>query len=411
MLSKLKKKSAKAFTLIELVVVMAVIAILAGVSVGAYFGITNNANESATEQFAKQAQDLFTIKSVSDNKKYSSLDDMAADFINNDLTENGLEKTQVNYVMLDREDNGEQDILFVFNSPKWVCSVFDGRGFGELSDYYSSFEDMANDFAKISILEGYNTDALTAVEDKEGLLNFYQYGDSYLRKAIKVTHGEQTYFVPNGQTLINTISSDTDLASLEDSSGLYELQYYAADNTEIEVNERVFASFGEDAVLASDESNTLVYTESNTINIDRTSRPDTASHLNLASGTYQFMVTSVSTDKFETPHTYYAKDFNEFYSLLNKSGNNSTPHDIYVGTDAKIEKSVSLPSGSSIKLGWNLEDTAKGFMTTSIYSKNATSGSLVSSKLKAGLVLFFPEGSPIIPVKSPTTNTTSCPIS
>ena len=36
---------------------------------------------------------------------------------------------------------------------------------------------------------------------------------------------------------------------------------------------------------------------------------------------------------------------------------------------------------------------------------------LVSSKVKAGLVLFFPDGSPIIAVKSPITKTTLCPIS
>ena len=120
-----KYKRSKAFTLIELVVVMAVIAILAGVSVGAYFGITNNANESATEQFAKQAQDLFTIKSVSDNKKYSSLDDMAADFISNDLDENGLDKTQVNYVMLDKGEGEAQDVLFVFNFRyNFCCDCF-----------------------------------------------------------------------------------------------------------------------------------------------------------------------------------------------------------------------------------------------------------------------------------------------
>ena len=50
---KMNKKLKKGFTLVELVVVIAVIAILAGVSVGAYFGITASANASAAEQEGK----------------------------------------------------------------------------------------------------------------------------------------------------------------------------------------------------------------------------------------------------------------------------------------------------------------------------------------------------------------------
>ena len=48
------KKLKKGFTLVELVVVIAVIAILAAVSVGAYFGVTESANNSKLEQEAKQ---------------------------------------------------------------------------------------------------------------------------------------------------------------------------------------------------------------------------------------------------------------------------------------------------------------------------------------------------------------------
>ena len=51
---KLFKKAKKGFTLVELVVVIAVIAILAAVSVGAYFGVTESANNSKLEQEAKQ---------------------------------------------------------------------------------------------------------------------------------------------------------------------------------------------------------------------------------------------------------------------------------------------------------------------------------------------------------------------
>ena len=50
---KFIKKAKRGFTLVELVVVIAVIAILAAVSVGAYFGVTDSANNSKLEQEAK----------------------------------------------------------------------------------------------------------------------------------------------------------------------------------------------------------------------------------------------------------------------------------------------------------------------------------------------------------------------
>lgn len=51
---KIFKKAKRGFTLVELVVVIAVIAILAAVSVGAYFGVTESANKSKLEQEGKQ---------------------------------------------------------------------------------------------------------------------------------------------------------------------------------------------------------------------------------------------------------------------------------------------------------------------------------------------------------------------
>ena len=61
----MKKRSLKkGFTLVELVVVIAVVAILAAVSVGAYFGITATANLSAAKQHIKQMNDMLTYEYI-----------------------------------------------------------------------------------------------------------------------------------------------------------------------------------------------------------------------------------------------------------------------------------------------------------------------------------------------------------
>ena len=65
---KLFKKAKKGFTLVELVVVIAVIAILAAVSVGAYFGVTESANNSKLEQEAKQVYTAIQTVALTPNE-------------------------------------------------------------------------------------------------------------------------------------------------------------------------------------------------------------------------------------------------------------------------------------------------------------------------------------------------------
>lgn len=60
----MKKRLRKGFTLVELVVVIAVVAILATVSVGAYFGITETANRSADEQMVVQMNKMLEIYEI-----------------------------------------------------------------------------------------------------------------------------------------------------------------------------------------------------------------------------------------------------------------------------------------------------------------------------------------------------------
>lgn len=101
----LKRKLRKGFTLVELVVVIAVIAILAAVSVGAYFGVTDSANASAAEQYKKQIKDLWIMYSVSQEYVEGNSDETitqnAEYFCMTYAKDNGPQNVIVNYRLID----------------------------------------------------------------------------------------------------------------------------------------------------------------------------------------------------------------------------------------------------------------------------------------------------------------------
>ena len=68
---KIFKKAKRGFTLVELVVVIAVIAILAAVSVGAYFGVTESANKSKLEQESKQFHTAIQTVALAGNENHT----------------------------------------------------------------------------------------------------------------------------------------------------------------------------------------------------------------------------------------------------------------------------------------------------------------------------------------------------
>ena len=190
---KAKNKLKKAFTLIELVVVIAVIAILAGVSVAAYFGVTESANESNALSEKTQIKDMYTqwyifnsdeIKQTTDmtgkelvkyqvdgyipNPKWdidvgsgtnslASLNTNASDADEGDinlgeedktlsffayLQNNGVDLNKINYTFLVDETNEENKfVLFVIRSGDRYSSFI--TPYSDNNGLYSTIEDFA----------------------------------------------------------------------------------------------------------------------------------------------------------------------------------------------------------------------------------------------------------------------------
>ena len=100
---KILKNLKKAFTLIETIVVIAVIAVLAGVSVGIYFGVTSADPEEEAVTIREQVMDLWKSH-INDGSEYSPrLETKAHEFCTGFVNKKGLE-VELNYRLLEFED-------------------------------------------------------------------------------------------------------------------------------------------------------------------------------------------------------------------------------------------------------------------------------------------------------------------
>lgn len=102
--SKFKRRANKGFTLIELVVVIAVIAILGGVAVAAYFGVTNSANLTADQATVKQMNDILIMEDTMSS--FESPKDALKALYNNGFGINEVEpRTSETKFLYDVENN------------------------------------------------------------------------------------------------------------------------------------------------------------------------------------------------------------------------------------------------------------------------------------------------------------------
>ena len=143
---QIKKRIKKGFTLVELVVVIAVIAILAAVSIGAYFGITDSANRSADEQAVTQMNTMLETHEIL-NGKVDDVEEAKDIFEDNGLTNYtpfyGKNTFYWTYddsrVIIWEEDKG-------VTYPSWAVDKYEEYSINKLVsvDWYNLSEDYIN---------------------------------------------------------------------------------------------------------------------------------------------------------------------------------------------------------------------------------------------------------------------------
>lgn len=148
-----KKKSLKGFTLVELVVTIAVIAILAAVSVGAYFGITKSANISKLESEARTTLNTLRLLAIENSNGNYLLSSDGLTYERKDVIEDDLNKyTGLNYYVFDIEPEkiiGKTVYLYEYNK---VSSLYGTWTHVNYFNYYSS--DVAGLVAQVNIVSG-----------------------------------------------------------------------------------------------------------------------------------------------------------------------------------------------------------------------------------------------------------------
>lgn len=125
MSKKISKKLKKAFTLVELVIVIAIIAILTSVSIVTYFGVTNSAKKSVLTEEAtslkKELQAVSVSAGTGDYEKLSwskvngftfstSSETKDVDRLKELLKEDGLKGTMEEYS--NTKDNSIKEIIY-----------------------------------------------------------------------------------------------------------------------------------------------------------------------------------------------------------------------------------------------------------------------------------------------------------
>ena len=149
---KLNKRIKKGFTLVELVVVIAVIAILSAVSVGAYFGITSSAKDSKLNTEAKTMYTHIVLVSSSSSLDKIDLTDKGLYIEGSDIATFKEEINKNTSTPIDVTLNNVDTSLLTIDTIYLTNSSSNDENTYDTFNYYSC--DISDRYASISLLTG-----------------------------------------------------------------------------------------------------------------------------------------------------------------------------------------------------------------------------------------------------------------
>lgn len=366
---KAKNKLKKAFTLIELVVVIAVIAILAGVSVAAYFGVTESAKKSNVESLTKQVKDLYTLYRVEKpyvNDSYNSLLDYGREFIDEYLPIQGIDKNYVNFTYLNKvdsnglnktndlvslftddnqtnnnSDDNNKDLIFFITDKYTSYFIVDGESTSLL---YNTYEDNTIYSNIDESVENLSTDSsinslYSNLDEtlKNNLIFGYDENNEYQPKVIYVEYKDTIYSLYNGQSL-KEVTKDEALNSSVNVSD---------DNDNISINTPSFMLNG--VKYDGNQSVNVLPNEADKehpipIEIEI---PNEGKEQNLVN--FEYLLQNVYFNDDHTDINFYC-NFEEIKSILELKQNETKEIDLFVGKGAKFNGTYTLNKNVTLRV-------------------------------------------------------------
>lgn len=385
----------KAFTLIELVVVIAVIAILAGVGVATYFAVNNSANRSATEQNLKQIQDLYTIYNIeNEDSSFSSNDDKAYDFISSYLPEQGINSFDtdfINYIVLHKKDNSDDTkIVYVTTKPSYGYFYEDGNSLSEIK-VFDKEEELKNSIVNDAEFKEYDTSILEEMSveqastlyssdlDNDGVIK----GEEVARKAIRITlkgydNGKDVqYYLKNGESLAEC---DTRYLNGQDTTKFVSTGALVGNSispfvpyaTDANTNEKFILT--DNIYISVDDLANFVVSDDTFVETSEAIKiyPDLFGTIKqFDENLYIFkdivlndVKTSIASSEvnlfnFPAAVNLYGKSerkFGEFVDCINyvKQSGITNDFDIYIGKECVIDESIEIPENVRVKISYDV---------------------------------------------------------
>lgn len=221
-----KNKFKKAFTLVELVVVIAVIAILTGASVGAYIGVTDNAKRSNAQVTQTEVKNLWQTFLVSDYDSTKSLSKNAEYFCleyypeNNGTTNLNYKEislntssisSRVNIKQENKEDTNNGLFIKIESSyPSYFLTNSNGYILetSSISKNENEFKSSIDSSSNISDSDKTIFDSKDDTSDAMEISNITDNEGNVKRgyKYTKVSIDNNIYYVKSGESLVDTDS-------------------------------------------------------------------------------------------------------------------------------------------------------------------------------------------------------------